>query len=553
MRFAVDDIGRATALMPFDVAEWTEDEARDQFAKFRWAEFGGRPGCERCKTDAVDVYKSRNIYKCKRCERQFSLTSETPWAYRKLGFRKLMIIISAFSDNRQALTARSLARQLRLNYKTVLLWVHKLRKEIAHQASLQRLSGEVEVDTSFHGGYVRPKNVKKSRRDLRKIPYRANDRAFGVVGARQRGGGIRTWVVKQEAHARPFLCEAIAPGSDVFADKTSGFSPMRGRYRVHQINHDVAFSTPEACTNGIETLWALMRVMSRTHRHIAQNYLDLYAAEAAWTLGKGKKAPGQAFGELMTWMSRPHRSPLAGYFQGRKRSLPVGQPDGNYALWKPAPRRGRVDFIDTKGNPVKFKPRRTREKTWREDWTFLTADDLVTKPEAVPNGPGVYALFVRDGAEFLKASGFVEEADVPLWRLDGACHIYTGETYGVRGRVLEHLTGSIQGSPLRETLLAIQFDLGQLEREPAEQERARIESKLSDWMRGNIVVGFKSCGYVRDVERIILGATASPLNLVRPNPTEYTRGLHQLRRSFREQVASAWPQVNLPTIPRRRR
>jgi transposase-like protein len=539
--------------MPFDVAGWTEEEARVQFRKFRWSEHGGRPTCQHCGSDAVNTYKRRPIYKCKGCDRQFSDTSGTPWAYRKIGFRKLMIIISVFADNVQAVTAKAIARQLRLHYKTVLLWVHKLREIVAHHASLQQLSGEIEIDGSYHGGHVRPKNVKKTQKDLRKIPYRANDRAFCVVGARQRDGSIRTWVAKQEAHARPFICEAIAPGAKVFADRESGFRPMRGRFQVFLINHSEAFYTPEACTNAIESLWALMRVMGRTHRHIAQNYLDLYAAEAAWTLLKGKKAVGEAFTELMNWGSMSRRSPLAGYFQGRKRSLPVCQPDGNLAPWKPAPRRGRIDYIKKGVEAVEFKPRGSRAKTWRDDWNFLDADVVLNEPEAVPNGPGVYALFVRNHGRLLTGSGFAENADLPLWLHEGAGHLYTGETYGIRGRLLEHLAGSIRGSPLRETLLALQFDLGLLQRAPAENERALLEGNLTAWMRENVIIGFKSCGYVRDMERTILSVTASPMNLVRPNPDDFTKSLHERRRRFREEVVSVWPQLASPFIPRRRR
>lgn len=202
---------------------------------------------------------------------------------------------------------------------------------------------------------------------------------------------------------------------------------------------------------------------------------------------------------------------------------------------------------------MKFKPRRTRDKTWREDWTFLSADAFLSDPEAVPNGTGVYALFTRDEAQLLSASGYVEKDDLPLWLHDGASHIYTGETYGIRGRLLEHLTGSVRESPLRETLLAVQFALGLVQRAPAEDERALVEGNLSDWMRQNIVIGFKSCGYVRDMERIILSATASPMNLVRPTPSEFTKALHEHRRGFREQVTKAWPEIIRPTIRRRRR
>ena len=59
--------------------------------------------------------------------------------------------------------------------------------------------------------------------------------------------------------------------------------------------------------------------------------------------------------------------------------------------------------------------------------------------------------------------------------------------------------------------------------------------------------------YVRDMERIILCATASPMNLVRPNANDYTQGLLDRRRLFRDQVVSTWPKVIAPAIPRRRR
>lgn len=465
-----------------------------------------------------------------------------------------MWLVASVAHTKQTRTARDLAEDIGLAYKTVLLWLHKMRAEIALFAATLTLGGEVEIDGAKDGGSVRPKNMKKTRKDLRKIPYRANDRAHSVVAARERGGGpIRTWVAKEESDARPFLMKAIEPGSVLFTDKAAGWKPTRGKFKLFQIDHSQAYYTPEACTNQVETLWAQMRVNGRVHRSIARNYLDLYAAEVAWTLGKGKKAVGVAFGELMGWMSRSGRSPLAGYFQGRKRFLPVCKPDGTFAEWKPAPRRGRADFIKTGDKPIEFKPRSTRDKSWREGWTFLTADAFLDRPEAVPNGSGVYALFARDAAGFLSGSGFVEESVLPLWRHEGAQHLYTGESYGIQGRLQEHLVGSIRGSPLRETLLALQFHLGLLPRAPAEEERALVEGNLSDWMRRNLVIGYKPCGYVRDMERIILSATASPMNLVRPNPSEFTKVLQERRRSFREQVTQGWPEVIRPAIPRRRR
>ncbi len=148
-----------------------------------------------------------------------------------------MVLVATLAHTKQGHTAKEIGEDLKVQYKTVLLWLHKMRAEIARHASTQRLSGEIEIDGAYFGGYVRPKNMKKTRKDLRKIPYRANDRAHAVVAARQRDGSIRTWVAKEETHARPFIAEAIEQGSTLFTDHASGWKPLRGKGRLFQINH----------------------------------------------------------------------------------------------------------------------------------------------------------------------------------------------------------------------------------------------------------------------------------------------------------------------------
>lgn len=551
-------MGPATAVTPFDVGGWTEAEARAEFVKFRFASNGGQPFCEKCGCVAVSHYRCRPIYKCKGCGSQFSATSGTPWQKRKVPFRKLMYLIACFVDNVQAQTARAICRHIRVQYKTVLLWLHKLRAEIANRAAAASpaLSGEVEVDGAYFGGYVRPKNQAKTRKDLRKIPYRANDRALCVVVARQRGDGpIRTWVGKNEIDTRPFVTNSIQRNAVLFTDMAPHWKKLRGKFKLFQINHKRAYCTPEACTNQAETLWALMRVMERVHRHISQNYLDLYAAEAAWTLQKGKHAEGEDFANLMAWMSRPGRSPLAGYFQGRKRSLPLCKLDGTIEEWKPKPRKGSVTFIGKKGAElVEYKPRRPLSKTWREGFTFLTAQEFLTNPLLVPDHGGVYAVFIRCGQVMLEATGYSVDPQRPVWRHEDADHAYTGETYGLRSRISSHLAGDILTSNLRETLMALQWGAGALVDGPQlGTDRVQAESDLTDWMKANVLIGYRSSSYVKEVEAAILADTASPLNLSRSNPSAYADTLQDLRRRFRDDLVSSWAKPDRPPHPRVRR
>lgn len=551
MALAAGHTGPAYAVTPFEAAAWTEEEARAQFRKMRFWQWGGEPACERCNTTAVNKFKSRPIYKCKLCDRQFSDTSDTPWRKRHLSFRKLMYLIACFAATKQAKTALSLCEDLRVQYKTVLLWLHKFRLQLAIVAEGQLLSGEVEADGAEIGGHIRPKNVRKSVGDHRKFPYKAKDRTFHLVAARQRGGGpIRTWVSRSEADAVGFVSDSILKGTTVFTDMAAHWSRLRAKFSVQQVNHKFAYSTPEACTNQVENIWALVRVMGRVHRHIAQQYLDLYVAEAAWTIQKAKMKPGQALQQVMQAMSVQGVSPLAGYFQGKKRSMPISNRDGSISEWKPDPnRRPARPKPDGSFQPV--KTRRPLSKTWQEDFQFISAQDVLANPKSIPNQPGVYALFVKDADCRLVEEGYVEQVFAPVWSEGDAQHVYTGESYAIRDRVLAHLAGRWHDT-FRQSILA----LGWVPIPPEaglspEADAALAELALNTWLAQNLVIGFKVCGYCKDVEDAVLMGTASPLNIRRPNPSATLRRLKDSRRSFVEQIALAWPTGPTPGKIRR--
>ena len=68
----------------------SEEEAYETFARIRWAQNDGEPFCPRCGCVAVYTYQSRRIYKCQGCESQFSITTDTIFASRKLSLFALL-------------------------------------------------------------------------------------------------------------------------------------------------------------------------------------------------------------------------------------------------------------------------------------------------------------------------------------------------------------------------------------------------------------------------------------------------------------------------------
>ena len=78
---------KARTLSLSAILRMTDDEAHDRFVAIRFAANGGAPYCPRCECTAVYTYAARKIWKCKRCNHQFSVTSGTIFASRKLPIR----------------------------------------------------------------------------------------------------------------------------------------------------------------------------------------------------------------------------------------------------------------------------------------------------------------------------------------------------------------------------------------------------------------------------------------------------------------------------------
>ena len=85
MRFANDN--KANALTLRNVMEMSDAEARGFIARIRWPETGGEPICPSCGSINHYVLSSRQKFKCKECDKQFSEMSGSCLDKAKDGIR----------------------------------------------------------------------------------------------------------------------------------------------------------------------------------------------------------------------------------------------------------------------------------------------------------------------------------------------------------------------------------------------------------------------------------------------------------------------------------
>lgn len=262
------------------VFRMSDDEAHEVFQAIRFADNGGEAFCPRCGCTAVYTYAARRIWKCKGCNHQFSVTSGTIFASRKLAIRDYLAAIAIFVNAVKGISALQLGRDLDVQYKTAFVLAHKLREALTAEQVQGTLSGVVEVDGAYFGGHTKQENIKADRKDRR---LSTPPKRQSVVVARERGGKILPMVVRKESDAVALLRSRIAMGSVVHADEAGGWDGLHAHFEMRRISHSVAFSLDGACTNQAESFFSrLRRAEWGQHHHISGKYLLAYAAEMAW-------------------------------------------------------------------------------------------------------------------------------------------------------------------------------------------------------------------------------------------------------------------------------
>jgi len=259
-----------------------EDKAYQTFCALRWPLTNGEPVCPRC--GCLDAYEitTRRKFKCKACWHQFSVTSGTIFASRKMAFTDLLAAICIVVNGAKGIAALQLSRDLDCQYKTAFVLSHKLREALASERKGVVLDGVVEVDGAYFGGHIRPANLKDERIDRRLAEHQTGKRRV-VVAFRKRGGRILSFVRRQEADGVELAKQYVDRLAVIHADEAAHWDHLHDGWQVGRINHSEAYSLNGICTNQVESYFSRLRRMVRgQHHHVSARYLHAYADHAAW-------------------------------------------------------------------------------------------------------------------------------------------------------------------------------------------------------------------------------------------------------------------------------
>ena len=254
-------------------------------ANLRWP---NGPVCPVCGGLDHSFLKTRRIWKCKGCKKQFSVKLGTIFEDSPLGLDKWLPAVWLAANSKNGISSHELGRALGTTQKSAWFMLHRIRLAMQMQ-SLDALDGEVEVDETFIGG--RARNMHKGVRARRITGTGGKDKTV-VAGVLQRGGHVRAEVVpntkRATLHAR--VRAHVAEGAAVYTDALDSYSGLDAVYAHQTVDHAERYVDGRVHTNGLENFWALLkRGLVGTYAGVEPFHLFRYLDERAFAYNERER------------------------------------------------------------------------------------------------------------------------------------------------------------------------------------------------------------------------------------------------------------------------
>src|SRR5215212_8650477 len=256
------------------------DVATEYVAKLRWPD---GPVCPRCGTlDKKHYYlKTRRLWKCRACQKQFSVKVGTIFEDSPLGLDKWLPAVWLIANCKNGISSYELARDLGIQQKSAWFMLHRIRLAM-QRGSIEKLSGEVEVDETYIGGLAR--NMHKSKR-TEKITGTGTSGKVAVMGLLERHGEVRTKIVPdtKSRTLKVEIRENVEPGSEVHTDTFQSYQGLDAEFIHNVVDHAESYVKGHVHTNGLENFWSLLkRGIKGTYVGVEPYHLFRYLDEQAF-------------------------------------------------------------------------------------------------------------------------------------------------------------------------------------------------------------------------------------------------------------------------------
>jgi transposase-like protein len=253
--------------------------------------------CPYCDTPDVAFIATRKKWRCRPCNKQFSVRVGTIFEDSPIRLGKWFTAIWMLINCKNGVSSYEIARALDVTQKTAWFLLHRVRAAIKAKSFDKKLAGVVETDECFVGGLF--KNMHKSRKE--KIRAESNAKGAstmrGAIGKTlvqavlERDGEIRAQIIDStRIETRlAFIEEHAEEGSQLMTDEGSNSAAFSENFVHDFVNHQQEYVRGNVHCNGVENFWSLLsRMLHGTYVAVEPFHLSAYVDEQAFRFNQRK-------------------------------------------------------------------------------------------------------------------------------------------------------------------------------------------------------------------------------------------------------------------------
>jgi transposase-like protein len=251
--------------------------AADYLESIRWP---NGPVCPHCGEAEKRHYKlpnkTRRLWKCSACRKQFTVTVGTIFESSHIPLNKWLLAFYLLCSSKKGMSTHQLHRMLGVTYKSAWFMTHRIRHALAQPPFQERLAGVVEADETYIGGKARWRTkryegVKKTGRGTDKAP---------VVTLVERGGRARSLHIANVSgdQIKGAIRRHVSPEARIMTDSFRSYAGLDAEFAAHQtVDHWKQYVDGEVHTNTVENFFSILkRGINGVYHHVSEAHLHLH-------------------------------------------------------------------------------------------------------------------------------------------------------------------------------------------------------------------------------------------------------------------------------------
>jgi transposase-like protein len=258
------------------------EKAREFLEAQRWPD---GPICPHCgviadATKLAGKSTRAGVYKCKSCEKPFTVTVGTVFERSKIPLNKWLLATFLLTASKKGMSSHQIHRSLEVTYKTAWFMTHRIREAMRdiNAGPIGGEGGDLESDETYIGG--KAKNAHKGKPEPKK---------HAVHALVERGGRVRA------THVADVTARTLRSVMEKHADKRStlhtddgltGLSIGKDFAGSTTVNHSAGEYHRYKDGAGIQSAESFFAILKRqvygTHHAISEAHLQRYVTEATF-------------------------------------------------------------------------------------------------------------------------------------------------------------------------------------------------------------------------------------------------------------------------------